>query len=96
MPRVDLPTAVCFGMHMDSFSGGIVTQRTEPQLDLSKTAKATLERVADLFVFLCSISLAILAMSAVLIVAPIVLAISVMAGLVHRKGDRNDWYPANA
>lgn len=93
---MDLPSALCFGVHVGSFSGGIVTQRTEPQLDFSKTANAAFERVADLFVFLCSISLAILAMSAVLIVAPIILAVSVIAGLVHRKGDRSDWYPANA
>jgi len=94
--RVDLPSPLCFVVHVGSCRGGIVTQKTEPQINVSKIANATFDRVADLFVFLFSISLAIFAMSAVLIVAPIVLAVSIMAGLVHRKGERHDWHPANA
>ncbi len=81
---------------MVSFGGGILKQQTEPQLDLSRAATATLDRITDIFVFLCSITLAILVMSAVLVVAPIVLAVSVLAGLLNRKNDRDGWYPANA
>ncbi len=93
---MDLRSAVCFGVYVGSFGGDIVKQRTESQLDFSKTVSATIDRITDVLVFLCSISLAVLAMSAVLIVAPIVLAISVLAGLVNQKSDRDDWYPANA
>jgi len=56
----------------------------------------TVDRVADALVFAGFLSLSVLAIAAVAVVTPLVLALSALAGLFEKNGDTNGWRPANA
>jgi len=71
-------------------------KRVSPASDLSEKHDRVADRFADALVFAGFLSLSVLAIAAVAVVTPLILALSALAGLFEKNGDTNGWRPANA
>jgi len=58
--------------------------------------RAHIARVADFLIFFTILALSAIAVVVLAVTAPIALAVSAIAGLFHKNGDRGQWRPASA
>ncbi len=62
----------------------------------SERSRTALDRFWDALIFLGFLIVSALAIAVVAIAAPVVLAISAIAGLISKNADRAGWRPAGA
>ncbi len=71
-------------------------KRVSPVSSPSEKRNRAIDRFADALVFVGFLMLSVLAIAAVAVATPLVLVLSVLAGLFEKNHDSNGWHSANA
>ena len=71
-------------------------KRASLPLEPLKKSDTALDRIVDALIFAGFLLLSVIALAAVAVATPVVLAISALAGLISRNNEDDGWRPAGA